>query len=88
MNKERRSEIAAAIKLVEAACTAAQEARDEIERIKGDEEAYKENMPESMQDGEKGQRADDAISAMDEAYNALDEIDFDGIVSNLETASE
>lgn len=47
-----------------------------IETAKGEEEEYKENLPENMKDGEKGSNADSAISDLEDAYN------------NFETAQE
>lgn len=47
-----------------------------IETAKGEEEEYKENMPDSMKDGDKGSAADEAISNLDDAYG------------NFETAQE
>lgn len=88
MNKDRRKAIAAAIELVEAAQAAAAEARDAIETIKDEETEYKDNMPESLQDGEKGQRADEVIDFLDTAFNDLDCIDFDAIIDGLNQAAE
>lgn len=47
-----------------------------IETAKGEEEEYKENMPDNMKDGEKGSNADSAISDLEDAYG------------NFETAQE
>lgn len=88
MNKERRKAIAAIVTDLEELRGKIGDISSAIEDIKAEEEDYKENLPESMQDGEKGQRADDAIGALDEAFYALDGIDFDEIVGYLETASE
>lgn len=88
MNKDRRKEIANVIKLVEAAQAAVEEARDAIEQIKEGESEYYDNMVESFRDGEKGQRAEEVINYLDDSYNTLDEIDFDSITSNLESAAE
>jgi division protein CdvB (Snf7/Vps24/ESCRT-III family) len=72
-----------------------------IDEVKSEEEDYYENMPENMQSGDKGSQAEDAISALQEAIDALEEIknhdpdkpvleDFDvvtdDIVGHLETA--
>lgn len=46
----------------------------EVEEIKGEEEEYKENMPESLQSGEKGGAADEAIEYLNDAYDKLTEI--------------
>lgn len=49
--------------------------KNQIESIKDEEQEYKDSMPENMQSGEKGDRADTAINAMEEAMSALDEIE-------------
>ncbi len=51
-------------------------------------------MPESFQNGEKGEKAQAAVDAMDEAVNAIDEVinsfesNFEDIVASIETAKE
>lgn len=67
MNKERRKQIAEAQKLIG-------QAKDLIEEICSDEQEYYDNMPESLQNGEKGERAYNATSNLQE------------VVDNLETA--
>ena len=43
-----------------------------IEELKDEEQEYMDNMPESLQSGERYENADAAVSAMDEAYNSID----------------
>jgi hypothetical protein len=54
-----------------------------IESTQEEEQEYFDNMPESLQSGEKGSKAEEAISALDEAITSLDEV-----VASLETAQE
>lgn len=77
-------------------------AKGEIEAVRDEEQEYKDNMPENMQQGEKGERADAAISALEEAIsvledaagkieeieNGLNEFSIEDIVANIETACE
>lgn len=88
MNKERRKAIAAAVELIEAARAAVAEAIDAVEAIRDEEQEYYDNMPESFQDGDKGSRAQEAIDYLDNAHSDLEYIDFDSIVSSLESAAE
>lgn len=44
--------------------------KQEIEEIKTEEEEYYNNMPSSVQDGEKGDRAQTVIEYLDEAMTA------------------
>lgn len=47
--------------------------KGDIENIKSEEDEYYNNMPESLQGGEKGEQAQAAVAAMDEAMERLDE---------------
>lgn len=53
----------------------------EVEDIKGEEEDYKDNIPENMQGGEKYEVAESAIENLEEAYSSLDDV-----VGSLEEA--
>ena len=74
MNKQRRKELGKLIDQLE-------EVKSKIETIKGEEEMAYDNMPESLQDGDNGQRMQDAIDALDYALDG-----FDGIIDNLQDA--
>ena len=66
MNKERRKQIESALEKI-------QDGRDAIESLKDEEQDYYDNMPESLQGGEKGEVAQSAIDALDNALSQLDE---------------
>lgn len=55
----------------------------EIEEIKTEEEEYYNNMPSSVQDGEKGDRAQTVIEYLDEAMTAAGDV-----IENLTSAAE
>jgi len=65
MNDERRKKLATATRDLD-------NAKSVIEEVKGEEEESYENMPEGMQGGDKGEKAQAAIDALDEAINACD----------------
>lgn len=65
MNKTRRKAIQDVIAKLETL-------RDEVESLLNDEQDYYDNMPESFQDGDKGQAASDAISYMESASGYID----------------
>ena len=67
MNKQRRK------KLAEASALIAQ-AQGIIEEVKDEEEEARENMPESLQDSEKGEQMQDYIDCLDEAYGQCDDL--------------
>ena len=57
--------------------------KQEIEEIKTEEEEYYNNMPSSVQDGEKGVRAQTVIEYLDEAMTAAGDV-----IENLTSAAE
>lgn len=46
----------------------------EVERIRDEEQEYFDNMPESFQYGEKGEKAEAAIENLDNALSSLEEV--------------
>lgn len=76
MNKERRKAIEEIASQIEAM-------KDAIENLTQEEQDYFDAMPESFQSGDKGQAAEQAISALEEAANYLD-----SAIVELSAASE
>lgn len=66
MNAQRRRKIAKLIKELDVLHTA-------IEELSGEEQEAYDNMPESLQGGDKGSAAEDAIQYLDEAASAVDD---------------
>jgi vacuolar-type H+-ATPase subunit E/Vma4 len=64
MNKDRRARIQKIIDQVE-------ELWEWVDGIKSEEEEYFDNMPEGLQQGEKGSAAEAAIDTLDEALDNL-----------------
>jgi ribosome recycling factor len=65
MNAERRKEIAKAHAMIDEAKSILEAARDE-------EQEFFENMPENMQEGEKGSAAENAVQSLEEAIDGLE----------------
>lgn len=66
MNKQRRERIAEAINLLD-------QARDILDECKSEEEDYLDNMPENLQQGEKGDAAQSAIDSLESAIDSIDD---------------
>lgn len=66
MNKERRKEI-------DRASTLIAEALEIITNVKEQEEEAFDNLPESMQEGDRGQKMQECIDALDTIDTALQE---------------
>lgn len=76
MNKERRKQLAALIDRIEALNLS--EVQSELESIHGDleglcdeEQEYFDNMPESMQGGDRGSDAEAAIGELESALEMI-----------------
>jgi hypothetical protein len=100
MNNERRKTLYKIIDQIESLKSAVNALRNEVGDIRdqldvehdNEEESFN-NMPESLQQGEKGQDMQIAIeyielasSAVGDLFTALEDFDFDDIVSNIDNA--
>jgi uncharacterized coiled-coil DUF342 family protein len=82
MNKERRKLIneqwhkveAIRVKLDELKAEA-EEAKEALEAIRDDEQEAFDNMPEGLQQSDRGQASEEAINHLFTAIDALDELD-------------
>lgn len=88
MNKARRKAIADVAARLEAAQAVLEELRSEIEGIREEEGEGYENLPESLQDGERGQAMQAVMEALEEAGSFIDDLDFSSITEALDRASE
>jgi len=88
MNNQRRKQIESIKGRISALLSEAENIKTDVEAIRDDEQEYRDNMPESLADGEKGEKADTAIAALEQVIEDLEsliESDFDG---QLDTAAE
>lgn len=76
MNKDRRAEI-------EEIKTKIESLIDDVESAKQGEEDYYDNMPDAIQQGDKGDAAQEVISELDSALDCLN-----SAVNHLTTAAE
>ena len=66
MNKQRRKEL-------EKIQTKLSEAYTDLETIRDEEEEAYDNLPENIQDSERGEVMQDAISTLEDALNSIEE---------------
>lgn len=66
MNKQRRKRLGDALDLIN-------RAKDILEEVKGDEQDSYNNLPESFQNGERGEEMQGYIEMLDESYGYLDD---------------
>lgn len=86
MNAERRKSLNNAISLLQEASAKLDAAKSIVEEAKDAERDYYDNMPESFQSGERGERADAAASSLEDAVSSLEDIDIDSIMAQIEEA--
>ncbi len=76
MNKDRRKQLQDCIAKLD-------EVQNEVDCLKDDEQEYYDNMPEGLQQGEKGQKSEECCSALDEAVS-----DIQSAIENISEAIE
>jgi len=81
MNKQRRNRIAEALELIS-------QARDILEEVKDEEQESYENLPESLQYGERGEQMQENVDSFLAKYTDelpdTDELDGDSTTGNVE----
>lgn len=90
MNSNRRKEIDRIMERIDSLIADISEIKDSIVAVCNEEQEALDNLPESMQEGERGERAQAAIDALEEALNGMDEAecDLNDAKESLETAKE
>ena len=76
MNKVRRKNLQAIIDRLE-------ELKGSLEDLQAEEEAYRDNIPENMQESERYEKADEACDNLSSAVDSLEEA-----ISSIEAAIE
>ena len=86
MSRVRRKEIEGVIVSLESLQMEIERQAEIIGSIGTDEEEYRDAMPESMEGGERWQKADDAANAIEGARSDLETIDFADVIEQLREA--
>lgn len=74
MNNEQR-------KILDRVFAAIESAQSELEAVRTDEQDKLDNMPESFRGGERGEKQEEIVNALDEAYDSMQ-----GALDAIETA--
>jgi hypothetical protein len=85
MNKERRNLISGIIKDLESIRTTIEGLQADITEATSGEEEYYENMPESIQSGDRGEQAAQAVETLTTVQDQINEFDIDAMVTDLES---
>jgi len=90
MNTDRRKQIKSLIARLEASKSELEDIRSDIQNLEDEEQEYFDNMPESLQGGDKGQRAEEVISLLQDAGSDADSLveSIDEVTEKLDEAAE
>jgi len=88
MNQERRHAISELINQIEIAASEMREAHDKLESLKDEEQTAFDNLPEGLQQAERGQAMEAIASALEDALGTLDSAidDAEDAARDLESA--
>lgn len=86
MNNDRRKTIDSLIREANDLKGQIDSLQEQVEAVLDEEREYFDNMPESLQQGERGQAAEEAVSALEEAANMLGDFCVDDLTGYLEGA--
>ncbi len=84
MNKMRRKELARIVAKLEELEALRSEIQEELEAVMDEEQEALDNMPESLQDSEKGCQMQEYINTMDYVLDDLDSICIEDLIDQLQ----
>jgi transcriptional/translational regulatory protein YebC/TACO1 len=83
MNKIRRKELANIVAKLEELDALREEIRERLSDILDDEQECLDNMPESLQESERGEQMQEYIDAMENVTGELDLLDIEDLADQL-----
>lgn len=84
MNVARRKELSKAISLFEEAKAAFEEALEILQNVAEEEEESLYNLPESLQEAERGQAMQENIDSLEEISSEIEDFDFEEITTMIQ----
>jgi hypothetical protein len=88
MNNHRRAQInAIAIRISSELGPLIEANRADLEAVRDEEQEAFDSMPESFQNGGRGERSQEAGNELDNAIGSLEGLDIEDLESNLEAAA-
>lgn len=90
MNKARRKELEKAVSLCEEAKGKLDEAEEIVQACRDEEEECYDNLPEGLQEGEKGERMQEVMDELDEFIDYKNSVcsDIDSLIEHIGNATE
>ena len=84
MNRDRRKALKVILGQMEELTSKIEEVKEALQEVIDEEEEALGNLPESIQDSERGETMQGYIDAMEEVVEALDELDMDDLHEKIE----
>ena len=84
MNRDRRKALKVVLGQMEELTAKIEEVKEALQEVIDEEEEALGNLPESIQDSERGETMQGYIDAMEEVMEALDELDMDDLHEKIE----
>lgn len=86
MNAQRRKALAELMDRISKLESDRDEIKDALETLRDEEQESFDNMPEGLQQGDRGQAMEEAIGALDDAISNLEDFNADDINSSIDEA--
>lgn len=83
MNAKRRKALAAVITRLEELDSMREEIREQLYEVIAEEQEALENMPESLQESDRGQQMQEYIDTMENVTGELDLLDIESLIDQL-----
>lgn len=83
MNAQRRKALRVILTKLEELNSLRQEIQERLDEVTGEEQEALDNMPESLQESERGQQMQEYIDTMESLQYDLDNIDADSMMDQI-----
>lgn len=88
MNKARRKSLKAIMERIDELTAIIEEVKEHLHGVMDDEEEALCNLPESLQEGERGQQMQEYIDTLEEVIDSLSELDTQDLYEKIEEITE
>lgn len=88
MNKARRKSLKAILGRMDELKAVIEEVREDLQAVMDEEEEALGNLPESLQEGERGQQMQEYIDTLEGVIDSLGELDTQDLYEKIEEIAE
>lgn len=88
MNKTRRKSLKGILGRMDELTAIIEEVKEDLQGVLDEEEEAMENLPESLQEGERGQQMQEYINTLAEVIDSLGELDTMDLYEKIEEIAE